>query len=108
LGNIIWKEHALKGVISLEEAMRRAEDMAKLLEIMHIKGLGSSEDFGRTIKLAAELELTFYDASYLYVANSCGLTLVTENEEFMDKAKRVNIKTITVSELLESHPSSGS
>lgn len=55
------------------------------------------------MKHATELKLTFYDASYLHVAKSKGLTLVTEDKELSEKAKRINIKAITVSELLKTH-----
>ncbi|MEM2935623.1 MAG: type II toxin-antitoxin system VapC family toxin [Candidatus Bathyarchaeia archaeon] len=102
LGNVIWKECTVEGLISPEEASNRAEDMAKILEIMGNEEIKSSEDFRGVMKLATGLKLTFYDASYLHLAKSKGLTLVTEDEELSGKAKHINIKAITVSELLRS------
>ena len=100
LGNVIWKECALKGLISPEEAETKAEGTAKMLEITEIKNVKSSRDFRETMKLALGLELTFYDASYLHIAKSHRLTLVTEDEELREKAKHANIKATTISEFL--------
>lgn len=100
LGNLIWKECALKGLISPEEAKTKAEGMAEMLGITETMSIESSKDFRETMKLALELKLTFYDASYLHIAKSHGLTLVTEDGELREKAKHVNIKAITISGLL--------
>ncbi|MBA7495485.1 hypothetical protein ES702_06072 [subsurface metagenome] len=101
LGNVIWKECTLEEPISPEEAVNKAEDMAKILEITKNDKIRSSKDFKGVMKHATRLKLTFYDASYLHVAKSKELTLVTEDKELSEKAKRINIKTITVSELLK-------
>lgn len=77
--------------------------MAKILEITKNEKIRSSKDFKGVMKHATGLKLTFYDASYLHVAKSKGLTLVTEDKELSEKAKHINIKAITVSELLKTH-----
>ena len=102
LGNVIWKECILEGLISPEEAVNRVEEMAKILGIIRNEKIESVEDFRGVMKLATGLKLTFYDASYLHLAKSKDLTLVTEDEELSGKAKHINIKAITVSELLRS------
>ena len=94
IGNIIWKECVLKRLISPEEAVENAEGIAKILGIMKIEKINSSEDFMEAMKLATRLKLTFYDASYLYVAKRKGLTLVTEDDELYKKAKENDIKVI--------------
>jgi len=94
IGNIIWKECVLKRLISPEEAVENAEGIAKILGIMKIEKIDSSEDFMEAMKLATRLKLTFYDASYLYVAKRKGLTLVTEDDELYKKAKENDIKVI--------------
>ena len=38
------------------------------------------------VKLAGELNLTYYDGSYLYHAGKLGLALVTEDGELREKA----------------------
>ncbi|MFQ6076324.1 MAG: type II toxin-antitoxin system VapC family toxin [Candidatus Bathyarchaeia archaeon] len=100
LGNVIWKECALKGLIGSEEAKSKAEGMAKMLEITEIKNVKSSKDFRETMQIALGLDLTFYDASYLHIAKSHGHTLVTEDEELREKAKHADTKATTISELL--------
>jgi len=104
LGNVVWKECALNKLISPEEAVNKAKDLAKILEVTKVDKVESSEDFERTMRLATELKLTFYDAVYLYIARSKGLTLITEDKELCSKARRVKIKAIRVDELLREQP----
>jgi len=101
LGNVIWKECALKGVINQEEAAEKARGMARIIGSMVREEIRSGEDFGGTMRLATSLGLTFYDASYLHVARSRGLTLVTEDGELRERAKQAGVKVITVGELLK-------
>lgn len=101
LGNIIWRGCLLRKVISPEDAVDKAEDMAEMLEIF-VEEVASIDDFRQIMDLAVRLELTFYDASYLYVARSRELTLVTEDKELGEKAKRVGVKAITVNDFLRS------
>lgn len=101
LGNIIWKECVLKKRINLEEALNRAENLAEILKLLKIEKIESEVDFREVMKLATTLKLTFYDASYLHVAKYRKLTLVTEDRELYKKAKHANIKSITVTHLLQ-------
>jgi len=101
LGNVIWKEYTLKGLISREEALNEAEDLAKILKLLNIRKIESDKDFKDTMKLATELKLTFYDASYLQIAKTKELPLVTEDKKLSEKAAKAKIKTITVDELLK-------
>ncbi len=49
----------------------------------------SVEEEGREILRLAEREgLTYYDASYLYMAIKCKLALVTDDEKLLEKAKK--------------------
>lgn len=104
LGNVILKECALEGSMSLDEAASKAEGIAKILEIMKSEKIESSKDFREVMNLATRLKLTFYAASYLHVAKNKGLTLTTEDVELGQKAKHINIKTVTVSELSNLQP----
>ena len=101
LGNILWKEYALRRLIGLEEAVRKAEQIAKILEIIKLENIASAEEFKEVMKLAAELKLTFYGASYLQVAKRMGIPLVTEDEELSEKAKNVSVKALNVDEFLK-------
>ncbi|MCD6529219.1 type II toxin-antitoxin system VapC family toxin [Candidatus Bathyarchaeota archaeon] len=101
LGNMIWKECALKNLISLEEGINRAGQLAKVLEVVEAAKIRSSEDFKEVMRLATELRLTFYDTSYLQVAKKRNLPLVTGDRELRDKAREAGVKAMTVSELLK-------
>lgn len=101
LGNVIWKQCALEDLISPDKAAERVGDIAGILEITKNKSIRSSEDLRGVMKLATELKITFYDASYLYTAKSNEAILVTEDRELSEKAKHASIKAITVTQLLE-------
>ena len=101
LGNIVWKECVLKTSVSLREAVSKAKYVAKLLKTMKVGSICSDEDFEVVMELAIKLKLTFYDASYLYVARREGLTLVTEDTELKEKSRGIGIKAISVSEYVK-------
>ena len=101
LGNMIWKECTLKNLISLEEGINRAGQLAKALEVVEAAKIRSPEDFKEVMRLATELGLTFYDTSYLQVAKKRSLPLVTEDRELRDKARQAGVKAMTVNELLK-------
>ena len=101
LGNILWKEYTLRRLIGLEEAVRRAEQIAKILEVIQLENIKSAEEFKEVMKLAAQLDLTFYDASYLYLAKKTGMPLVTEDKELLEKAKNASVKALNVDDFLK-------
>lgn len=98
LGNVVWKEFALKGVVDQEGATERAGGIAKIMGSMVKEEVESSEGFKGVMGLATLLRLTFYDASYLYIAKTKGLTLVTEDGELQEKARRAGVDAISISE----------
>jgi len=101
LGNIIWKEHALRNAISLQEAVDKAKHIAKLLKIMKILKIETDEDYAKAIELASKHRLTFYDAAYAYLAEKHKLTLVTEDTELREKANTANIKAIPTDKFIQ-------
>jgi predicted nucleic acid-binding protein len=95
LGNIIWKACHLRRVLSEEEAMEGAKDLVKVLELarrVQLKG----EDVEEVMRLALRLGLTFYDASYLYLAKSKDYVLVTEDEDLLRQAATAGVRVIRV------------
>ncbi|MCD6368541.1 MAG: type II toxin-antitoxin system VapC family toxin [Thermoproteales archaeon] len=100
LGNIIWKECTLRNLISSEDAASKAEQIARILEIIEQTKIESPQDFKDTMKLATKLKLTFYDASYLQAAKKMKTPLVTEDNELRKKAEKAGVKAITVNQLL--------
>jgi len=71
LGNILWKACHLRRVISEEEALEGARALTRVIELVERERLGG-EDVEGVMALALSLSLTFYDASYLYLAKSRG------------------------------------
>jgi len=100
LGNVVWKECVLKGSTTLEEAVKRAEDVAKILEIMRIESVEYTENFVEVMKISARLKITFYDASYLHIAKKNNFTLITGDKELEEKANEINVEAISTDEFL--------
>lgn len=99
LGNVIWKECMIEHAIGLEEAVNRAASLASVLRILRVDSVESIEDFLDAEKLAIDLNLTFYDASYLHIAKVKDSILVTEDKELRDKAEQIGIRAISSREL---------
>ena len=84
----------------LEEALRAAEDFVSVLKLMNILYPDVHEDLPGICELAMRTGLTFYDASYLYVALRDGLVLITEDIELAEKARALGVGVLTVDELV--------
>jgi|BEDMetMinimDraft_2_1075160.scaffolds.fasta_scaffold05756_2 Predicted nucleic acid-binding protein, contains PIN domain len=100
LGNFIWKECTLKRMINRDEAIDRIKDLTEIIALMDVKKL-EKEDVIGVMQIALDLKLTFYDASYLYVAKSTDKILITNDSELLDKAKKVGMKAVKVEEFLK-------
>ena len=85
LGNVIWKLNILLKTISAKEASRLMETVKKALELMSILNAKGFEK--EILALAMELRISFYDASYVYLAQNKGLALVTEDEALHRKLR---------------------
>jgi len=59
--------------------------------------LGTVEE---VMRLALRSGLTFYDASYLYLAKSKDYVLVTEDEELLRQAATTGVRAIRMEEYL--------
>jgi predicted nucleic acid-binding protein len=86
-------------VISGEEALEGAKDLAKVLELARRVQL-KEEDVEEVMRLVLRSGLTFYDASYLYIAKSKDYVLVTEDGELLRQAAVAGVRAIRVEEYL--------
>ena len=43
------------------------------------------DNIGGVLKIAIDKNITFYDASYIYIAEKMGLKLVSEDDEILEK-----------------------
>ena len=80
LGNVLWKETKKKKIDFRLAAQTFSEVLAELKKI-------NIDDIGAILTIALERNLTFYDASYVYIAEGQGLKLVTEDLELIKKCK---------------------
>jgi predicted nucleic acid-binding protein len=83
LGNIIWKEIALKAIVSEQESKMMAKTVNHTLSLMDIIGIIGSEE--EILDFAVQLKITFYDASYAYLAKAKDLRLITEDSRLIKK-----------------------
>lgn len=77
---MLWKE-AKNKEINVKAAVQTFSEV--LLEVKKL----SINSIGDVLTIAIERNLTFYDASYVSIAEKEGLTLVTEDTELLKKCK---------------------
>ena len=87
VGNVIWKEFYLhkrvKDPVTLAELFRKFLSRLKVLE---------DPPMEEAMKVAVDRGLTFYDASYVYAAESRGLVLVSEDSDLRRKGNAISLK----------------
>ena len=96
LGNIVWKDHILQQGISKEEAEKAVKVIRHTLALMEVLQAASNEE--AIFEIAAELKITFYDASYVYLAKAKELQLITEDLRLIKKITPT-IKVLMLNEL---------
>lgn len=87
MGNILWKEGFLSKGLTRAEVASLASTTEQILALVERISL-SPQDLGRTLELAENDGLTFYDASYLQTAIDRGVSLVTEDAKLRRAAKK--------------------
>jgi predicted nucleic acid-binding protein len=93
LGNTIWKEYALQARISAQEAKNLTKTAKHTLAIMDIIGTAGEEE--EILETAANLKITYYDATYAYTAKTKELKLITEDTRLIKKiTSQVNASTL--------------
>lgn len=83
LGNVLWREYKL-GL--LEDWENAAEQWSRIIGEMPVHPIDVPH-LKEVKKIAVERDLTFYDASYVYVAETQDLKLITEDEDLLSKCK---------------------
>jgi predicted nucleic acid-binding protein len=86
LGNILWKNYALLGKTTKDELSDLAKLVKEILNIMEIIQIECTEE--EITSIAAQMKITFYDASYAYQAHKNNLTLITEDAELLKKVSK--------------------
>ncbi len=94
LGNALWKEVYLHKSLKFEEAKEIMEIILRAMRVMRIEEPSWTDAF----RISADLNITFYDASYVQLAVANSDILVTEDKKLRRKTKGV-VKTLTVLEV---------
>jgi len=98
VGNALWKESSLIGLMSSEEARLVLKAVQRLLEVMNVVAPG---DPVLVLIVAQELRVTYYDSAYLTAALERDLVLVTEDTRL---ARKVGVGAERLRELLGVEP----
>ncbi|MGC9119098.1 MAG: type II toxin-antitoxin system VapC family toxin [Thermoproteus sp.] len=91
IGNYIWKLHKRSAI---PDAAPYVEFFSRMLSLMSVERVGLRKEVA---DLAAERGLTYYDAVYLWLAQTLDVPLVTEDEDLCKAAA----KCVKAAELLE-------
>ncbi|MDT7862742.1 MAG: type II toxin-antitoxin system VapC family toxin [Saccharolobus sp.] len=82
LGNVIWKEVTIFKRITKDEGEKLYQFLLKVLETMNLEDVNYDE----VEKIAIKNGISFYDASYVWLARNLSLPLITEDEKLRKKA----------------------
>ena len=84
LGNTLWKQ-TLREHLNREELRELTTLTTQVLNLMRLQTIAGHEE--EVLETALELNLTFYDASYLYSAKQNNLPFVTEDTQLRKRAE---------------------
>jgi len=94
--NVFWKKKVLQESISSEEL----EDAMELLDLLKEELEVLEPEIKKTMKLAEQKEVAFYDASYLAAARKKDEKLVTEDSKLRSKAGE-KVQTLDAQKLVQ-------
>ncbi len=95
--NALWKEASILGTMSLSEAERIMEFFVRTVELMRMPTPHPHE--GEVLSIADRLGISVYDASYVFLAERMGLTLVTEDRKLRERAEGL-IEVVGLGEII--------
>jgi len=90
IGNVLWKEYRLGRIRDWRTISKLFSEVLKELQVLRVENLEG------VLEIATERNLSFYDASYAYMAEKENLVLVTEDKKLL----RSTSNSIGVKELL--------
>ena len=96
LGNIVWKHYVLQAKIPEQQLKVMAKTIKRTLSIMDIVDAAGSEE--EILDTAVDLNISFYDASYVYFARAKNLHLITDDKRLIKKTPS-KIKASTLDDL---------
>jgi len=101
LGNAIWRVAKLIGKSDKPIALEVLEQVHSLMALMEVLRPEGLEEFNGAMEVAFDVDLCFYDSSYIQAARRNGLVLVTEDARLMKRAKELGLGCIGVKDTPE-------
>ncbi|RLF11088.1 MAG: toxin VapC [Thermoprotei archaeon] len=98
IGNVLWKRRVLLGDLSEEGCVRLMDLVKRVLGLMKVVSVECRER--EVLRLASELGITFYDASYVHASHTMNLPLVTEDDVLKEKVEGL-VEVLSVSDVVE-------
>jgi predicted nucleic acid-binding protein len=90
IGNVLWRENQQKKLKNPRRVAAIFSEAIRPLKKMEIDSLAN------VLTVAIERHLTFYDASYAYLAEKENIKLVTQDTDLLQKCKvAISIKEMT-------------
>ena len=99
LGNILWKEEVLHKRITSVELERLIGFLKRVLDKMKVLKIECCET--EVLNIARSLEISFYDASYVFLAKKIRVPLITEDLKLIQRAKPL-VDTLTLNDIIGS------
>lgn len=99
VGNVVWKTRGQRGLKNPGEATTRVREAGKVFGLMAIAHL-EPDEAEYVLEIVLSQGLSFYDASYLYMAVRDGLTLVTEDEALRKAAVKTGCPVERVADVV--------
>ncbi|MEM0044604.1 MAG: type II toxin-antitoxin system VapC family toxin [Sulfolobales archaeon] len=96
VANAVWKECYLLGKIKIETAYKVIELISGIFNVLNLHSVKGFEK--EVMDIAVKEGVTFYDASYMYIAMRNKLTLVTDDRKLMSVARKY-VNVVTTSEI---------
>jgi predicted nucleic acid-binding protein len=87
IGNIIWKEYKRGKIKDPVLVMKMFEEIMR-----NMKKLSSNHEMLEIFDVAVKNNITFYDASYIYVARKHELKLVTEDADLLKFPEAISLE----------------
>lgn len=94
VGNALWKECNLAKRLTVNEAIEVLKFIFSLLDLMEIAPITDEVLNIKTLSNATKLNITYYDAAYLTVAQETGKILVSDDKKLVTVSKNVGVKTL--------------
>jgi len=98
IGNALWKISKLIDKTNKSTALETINQASSLIAQMEELKV-DSEDLVSVMDVAFESSLSFYDSSYLHVARSKGLTLLTEDTALLRGASKNGVQCLRIKDI---------